>query len=154
MREAAVSKYNLSNYFAKGKQEIRTYGNKKYAIQQYQGNHEDEYTVMEVDENGIENGMAQLFKNGIIQLSWKMENGKRCGTLTIYKNGVVNQMTTWESLDDNIIRSIVNDESGKRLLLERSVENGFVIYKGEYDGKSLARSGWGIEYDNCGVGNM
>ena len=69
---------------------------------------------MEVDKNGMENGMGQLFKNGVLQMSWRMANGKEEGKLTIYKNGVVDRMTTWESFEKDVIREVVNDESGKR----------------------------------------
>ena len=91
---AEVSKYDLSGYVEFGKPTSKAFNDKRYVIQQYQGDHKDEYTVMEVDENGTKNGMAQLFKNGVLQMSWRMVNGKREGKLTIYKNGVVDRMTT------------------------------------------------------------
>ena len=116
----------------------------------YQDIHEDEFTVMEVDENEIENGMAQLFKNGVIQLSWRMVKGKRDGKLTIYKNGVVDRMTTWESFEKDVSCEVVNDECGKRLLVEMNKLSGVMLYKGEYDHATLKKSGWGIEYDESG----
>ena len=109
LRYSEASKYDLSGYFSLGNKSVITYNDKRYAIQMYQDIHEDEFTVMEVDENEIENGMAQLFKNGVIQLSWRMVKGKRDGKLTIYKNGVVDRMTTWESFEKDVSCEVVND---------------------------------------------
>ena len=148
---AEVSKYDLSGYNTLGNPEYRTYGNKQFVITQYQREHRDEYTVMEINENGQPNGLAQLFKNGIIQLSWRMINGKRNGKLTIYKNGVVDRMATWDSFKQNVLREVVNDKSGTRLLVEKMKLSGVVIYKGTYDCATLEKSGWGIEYDEDGV---
>ena len=148
---AEVSKYDLSGYVEFGKPTSKAFNDKRYVIQQYQGDHKDEYTVMEVDENGTKNGMAQLFKNGVLQMSWRMVNGKEEGKLTIYKNGVVDRMTTWESFEKDVIREVVNDESGKRLLVEKVKLSGVVTYRGEYDHATLKKSGWGIEYDENGL---
>ena len=84
-------------------------------------------------------------------MSWRMVNGKREGKLTIYKNGVVDRMTTWESFEKDVIREVVNDESGKRLLVEKVKLSGVVTYRGEYDHVTLNKSGWGIEYDENGL---
>ena len=133
---------------------MKKYPGKQYSVQQYQGEHEGEYTVMEVDENGVENGKAQLFDRGILQLSWMMKNGKREGELTVYKKGVVDRVMRWDDLreagkegDDYRLRAIVNDESGKELLEEMIVGSGIVVYRGEFDGESRKREGFGIEYD-------
>ena len=79
-----ASKYNLSGYLTLGSKSVIISNGKRFAIQRYQGVHEDEFTVMEVDEYEQENGVAQLFKNGVLQLSWRMVNGQRKGNLTIY----------------------------------------------------------------------
>ena len=106
---------------------------------------------MEVDEYEQENGVAQLFKNGVLQLSWRMVNGQRKGNLTIYQNGIVDRMTTWENFEKDVIFYVVNDESGKRLLVEMVKVSGVVIYKGEFDHATLKKSGWGIVYDESGL---
>ena len=151
VRGTEVGKYRLDGYLEFGKPTSKAFNDKRYVIQQYQGDHEDEYTVMEVDENGTKNGMAHLFKNGVLQMSWRMVNGKREGKLTIYKNGVVDRMTTWESFEKDIILEVVNDESGKRLLVEKVKLSGVMTYRGEYDHVTLNKSGWGIEYDENGL---
>ena len=81
----------------------------------------------------------------------RMVNGKEEGKLTIYKNGVVDRMTTWERFEKDVIREVVNDESGKRLLVEKMQLSGVVTYRGEYNHATLNKSGWGIEYDENGL---
>ena len=152
-----LEKYDLSGYITDGKPEPVTSGDKSYIVQRYQGEHKDEYTVMEV-ENGVPNGLAQLFDNGVIQMSWRMVDGQRRGRLTVYENGVVSRMTTWNSLDqmslkkngdeeDAFVREVLNDKSGKRLLIERNVKTNVIVYKGEYNHSDLTKEGFGIEYD-------
>ena len=132
-----LEKYDLSGYITDGNPEHVTSGDKSYIVQRYQGEHKDEYTVMEV-ENGVPNGLAQLFDNGVIQMSWRMVNGQRRGRLTVYENGVVSRMTTWNSLDqmslkkngdeeDAFVREVLNDKSGKRLLIERNAKTNMIV---------------------------
>ena len=61
------SKYDLSGYIASGKPVIRQAGNTTYSIQYYQGKHQFEYSIMEL-QGGIPNGQAQLFEDGIIKM--------------------------------------------------------------------------------------
>ena len=154
MKKSYLSKYNMDGYATRGKPMVKKDGGKYYSIQHYQGKHEGEFTVMEVDENGVENGQAQLFDRGILQLSWMMKSGKREGELTVYKKGVVDRVMRWDDLreagkegDDYRLRAIVNDESGKELLEEMIVGSGIVVYRGEFDGESRKREGFGIEQD-------
>jgi len=69
-------------------------------------------------------------------------------------------MTTWDSLDkislmkngyeneELYVREVLNDESGKRLLIERNVNNNVIVYKGEYNHNNLVKEGYGVEYDD------
>ena len=129
---------------------MKKIGNKQYSVQKFQGEHKDEYVVMEV-KNGVPNGLAQLFNNGLIQMSWRMVDGNREGALTIYENGIVSRMIKWECLDElsdmNVIREVVNDMSGIRVMVEKSSESGVIIYRGGYNSKTLGKCGYGIEYD-------
>ena len=147
-----MSKYDLSGYATKGLPTITNYFGKKYAIQKYQGEHEREYSVMEL-RNDIPNGPAQLFKNGVLKMSWIMKDGERDGKLTTYVDGVADRVMRWSDLErnDNCFSLIVNDICGKRLMEER-VENGeIVIYRGGFD-ENWERDGFGIEYDqNSGI---
>ena len=144
----------MDGYATKGNPIIKKDGDRYYSIQHYQGKHEGEFTVMEVDERGVENGRAQLFKKGILQMSWTMKNGEREGELTVYKKGVVDHILRWDDLheaeeegDGYHLRGIVNDESGKELLEEMIVGSGIVVYCGEFNSESREREGFGIEYD-------
>lgn len=148
--ESEIAAFDLSGYIPAGKATILPLNGKKYAVQKYQGIHKDEYTVMEM-KNNVPNGTAQLFRKGLIQLSWKMVDGKREGNLTVYdEKGVVFGITTWESLQEamttGINRVIVNDRSGKRLLVERCIQNGVITYKGGYHKFTMHKEGYGIEY--------
>ena len=102
---------------------------------------------MEIDKNGVKNGLAQLFDNGVIQMSWRMVDGKREGGLTVYENGIVNCSITWDSFGKDVTREVVNDESGNRLLIERNWKSRIITYKGDYNHVALDREGFGIEYD-------
>ena len=93
-----LSSYDLSGYVTLGTSIARELNGKKYMVQRYQGEHKDEYTVMEVDEEGKSNGIAQLFKRGIIQLSWREKEGEKEGMVSLYGNGVVKRQTTWDYL--------------------------------------------------------
>ena len=141
----------MSGYIADGNPTRQTYNGVLYSIQKYQGEHSNEFTIMEIDENGIENGIAQLYKRGILQMDWRMKNGKRIGRLTKYNNGMVDRVLFWnhieESINTGILRSIINDVSGKELMEETVIGTGIVIYRGEYSGSRYERSGFGIEYD-------
>ena len=148
--ESELAKYDLSGYIPNGNPVVKTIDGKDYSIQEYQKPHEDEYTKMEV-ENGIPNGIAQLYEDGMLQLSWRMVNGKRDGVLTIYKDGMFSRMTRWKDLDQALnngrIREVVNDEDGDQWMVEKVVESGIVVFRGEYDKKTLSKEGYGVEYD-------
>ena len=148
-----MSKYDLSGYIAAGNPIMRRSGGKDYLIQKFQGAHSEEYAVTEL-QNNVPNGTAQLFENGILKMSWKVINGCVDGFVTVYENGVVKRMTMWDNLDRNPqrretdrIREVINDESGKRRLVERVVGSGVIIYKGDYNRTNFEKEGWGIEYD-------
>ena len=140
---------DLSDYIPKGDPVINVDKWDTYSIQYYEDEHEDEYTVMEL-ENDVPNGNAQLFKNGVIQLSWSMSDGKRDGSFTLYLDGQAYCSSTWKYLEESkrtgFVKSIYNDPSGQLLLMENVVETGIITFKGGYD-KNQKREGFGIEYD-------
>ena len=80
-------------------------------------------------------------------MSWRMVDGKREGNVTVYENGVVDRSIAWDSFEKDAIREVLNDESGKRILIERSRNTGVIIYKGDYNCTTFDREGYGIEYD-------
>ena len=149
-----INQYDLSGYVLKGKPVIKNYQGKRYSIQQYQQEHEDEYTVMEINRNGVGNGNAQLFRKGILQMSWLMNNGEREGELTVYKDGVIDRILRWDDLreaskqgDDYHLCSIVNSDRDKEMWEEMIVGSRIVVYRGEIDKETRKREGFGIEYD-------
>ena len=165
------SLYNLDGYIKKGSPIFKQIGEKKYRIDQYQGCHADEYTVYELRKEGStreedQDGQAQHFKKGVIQLSWKMKNGARSGALTIYVNGVAERMTNWSSIRNldkkqkgmkstenrgdefNIYGEVHNERGIGHVLIERDLTTDVIIYRGNYNPLSLRREGYGICYDN------
>lgn len=142
--------FDLSGYIPDGNPILTTIAEKQYCIQKYQGEHKDEFSVMEMG-NGVPNGVAQLFENGFVRLSWRMVNGNREGSVTVYEDGVALFMTTWSDLEramnDGIRREIANDESGNRLLVERVIMSGVVVYRGGFNPETRGREGYGVEYD-------
>ena len=127
--------------------EIRRIGRKDYAFQKYQGEHSQEYTVMELVD-GIPHGKAQLFKRGVLQLSWQMNHGNREGEFTIYRDGVIERVMRWSDLINNAdtVISIINYWSGKRLLEEADARSGIITYRGEFN-HEYEHHGFGIVYD-------
>ena len=169
-QQVIESLYNLSGYGIQGKPSIETFGDKTYRIDQYQGKHSDEYTVYELIEGGSvkdedRDGLAQHFKKGVLQLSWRMIRGVRSGSLTIYVNGVVERMTSWSSIrnldkkrrglkkngdipEDNIYGEVHNERGIGRVLIERDLVTNQIIYRGGYNESTLHHEGYGICYDN------
>ena len=150
MFKPEISRYDLSGYIPDGVPVIQTYSEKQYSIQKYQKPHHQEYLVVEL-QNGIPNGLTQLFNKGVLQLSWRMNNGNREGCLTIYEDGIVSRVVTWENLyksvDSGKIYEVVNDMSGFVFMVERLVETGVIVYKGGYNNNTMEREGYGVEYD-------
>ena len=148
-----LSQYDLSGYITDGNPVIRTFNGKTYSVQQYQKGHRNEYVVMELQNGNIPNGPAQLFKSGVMKMSWNMKDGKRDGVVTTYKNGVADKVIAWDVLNntglasnEGIVSEMLNDESGKRLLVRRMRSSGIIIYKGECN-EHMEKDGYGIEYD-------
>ena len=145
--------YDLSGYVTYGQKITQTHNGKTYEIQKYQGEHNHEYSVVEV-ENHVEHGRGQLFRDGMLVRSWKKEKGKYVGNITLYKDGVVDRIlilpnSTSRGKDSfhSPFVSIVNHPCGKRLLEERTDTKGIVIYRGGFNKSTLDREGYGIEYD-------
>lgn len=143
----------LSTYMREEDPVVLTIGDKQYLIQKYQGDHRDEYSVMEA-RTGVPDGKAQLFKNGVIKMAWIMKQGIYSNPVTVYINGVVDRVTTWENMEILLhptekgrIREKINDISGKRLLVEKVASNGIIIYKGEYNKETSKKEGWGDVFD-------
>ena len=140
------SKYDLSGYIALGNPVIKQAGNKTYSIQYYQGRHQFEYTIMEL-QGGIPNGQAQLFDDGIIKMMWNMENGVPSGLLTVFKQGVADRQTTWEFLDNSRETRWIVNEQNRMVMMIIDVRTNNTVYIGSYNSMWM-KEGYGIECDN------
>ena len=63
-------------------------------------------------KDGLPDGTAQLFTNGLLRLQWTMSNGKRVGEVTVYEDGVAVKRVNWlyfYSLEDE--RAIENQRT-------------------------------------------
>ena len=89
---------------------------KQYEIERYQGDHASEYCVYEMN-NGIRNGTAQLFDDGVLKLKWNMKNGVRDGSYVLFDKGIVVREGKWNDLGKEEERMITkpkwaeNDDS-------------------------------------------
>ena len=160
----------MSDYVSE-KRMITKVGGMEYEIQTFQGKHSNEYLLSEM-KNGKVEGRCQLFKQGIICLSWTVQNGKRVGAITEYDNGKVLHKEDWNSilLKTGERRSIENTKEGLVMTIRCQVNpkthraSAFketiemeefddtnaivevVIYRGGFN-EQMKRHGFGIEFD-------
>ena len=140
---------NLSGYISV-KKEKKTVEDVEVEIVTYQGEHCDEYLVRKV-----ESGRCSLFYKGIVQLSWKVVEGKIVGGFTLYEKGKAVRSQDWNGLAGKEHRCIENCKNG----LELVIEGDGVVYRGCFDDVELMkREGRGMEFDEksgrmlrCGV---
>ena len=122
----------------------------EYEVTTYQGEHCDEYLVREV-----KSGRCELFCKGILQFSWRENNGVKIGGFTVYEKGKALRGEDWNGLGGKEHRCIENCKNG----LELVVEGNGVVYRGGFDNvESMKREGRGMEFDEksgrvlrCGV---
>ena len=67
----------MDGYLTKGKAIQKSYGEKEYEIERYQGEHANEYCVYEM-KDGIRDGTAELFDDGMVKMRWEMKR-EMCG---------------------------------------------------------------------------
>jgi singapore isolate B (sub-type 7) whole genome shotgun sequence assembly, scaffold_22 len=133
----------LSEYSTKGSISRKIYGGKEYEIEQYQGDHADEYCIFEMN-NGVRDGTAELFDDGMVKMRWRMKKGKEDGCYTVYDKGIAVREGKWNSFGNNEERVIENRRQGLLMVIRIA---GEVVFEGQYN-KSLQRSGLGYEYEN------
>ena len=68
----------LDGYITRGNPIQRVYNGITYHIIHYQGEHANEFAIYET-KNGIYDGRAELYKDGMLKIRWEMKNGKRDG---------------------------------------------------------------------------
>ena len=79
-----------------GDKELITIENKTYELQQYKGDHSNEYLLSEIKDGKIE-GQCRLFNRGVISLAWTEKDGECVGGILVYDQGKVMRAETWES---------------------------------------------------------
>ena len=122
----------------------------EYEMTTYQGEHCNEYLVREV-----KSGRCELFCKGILQFSWRENNGVKIGGFTVYEKGKALRSQDWKGLSGKEHRCIENCKNG----LELVIEGDGVVYRGGFDDVELMRrEGRGMEFDEksgrvlrCGV---
>ena len=114
-----------------------------YEIVRYQREHTQNYCVYEVN-NGIRDGTAELFENGLLKLRWKMKNGMRDGDYVVYDKGMRIGEGRWKDYCDCTIE-IVGSRWRKLIMIMRV--NGAVNYEGEFN-SLMQRDGMGFAYEN------
>ena len=130
------------------------YDGQKFLVQRFQSPHDMEYIVYETQDGEKPLGRAQLFKYGILQMSWYIDDDNKTDSKTIYDNGIVQVITTDASLIsdsssiENEVRLVENIED--KVPLMEILKDGVVVYRGEYD-LQMNKSGYGIEYDEKGI---
>ena len=95
-------------------------------------------------KNGVRDGTAELFDDGILKLRWSMKNGERDGSYVLFNNGIVVKEGKWSDLGKEEERVIVNQRSGLKM---RILNKGMTVYEGEYNAE-MKRDGYGFEFEN------
>ena len=116
---------------------------KEYEIERYQGEHANEYCVYEV-KDGVRDGTAELFDDGVVKMRWTMKNGERYGKYVLFDQGVVVKEGRWMDVGNCEERMIDNSKIELKMVIRL---NGVVVYKGGYN-ERMERDGLGTEYEN------
>ena len=108
--------------------------------------HQFEYMVVNV-VNGVRDGYAALYEDGIKKIEWEFVNGKRSGMFTVYKYGLRefsgwwNEDGVWDS------RYYVEYTAHANMLVHCHPTTGTIIYRGGMGKNYKIREGWGVTYD-------
>ena len=114
-----------------------------FEVTTFQGEHSDEYIVKEG-----KSGECRLFRKGVLELSWKEEEGKKMGGFVVYEKGKALRRESWKSfLSREEHRYVENDPEGMKMAVQKG-EKGVVVYRGGFDNEaSMKREGEGYAYD-------
>lgn len=137
----------LDGYITRGNPIQRVYNGITYHIIHYQGEHANEFAIYET-KNGIYDGRAELYKDGMLKIRWEMKNGKRDGLYVQYKKGIVVKKGRWKDVGIDAVeeRWVENKPGSIRMIISSF---GSVVYRGGFDDK-LDKSGYGMEFNRDG----
>ena len=129
--------------YVSSKCERKSVEGREFEVTTFQGEHCDEYVVKDK-----KSGECRLYRKGVLELSWREENGHRKGGFTVYEKGKVLRKENWLSvLSGEEHRYIENNMKGIRMIIRRGEEN-HVVYRGGFDNEeSMKREGKGYAYD-------
>ena len=129
--------------YVSSKCERKSVKGREFEVTTFQGEHCDEYVVKEE-----KSGECRLYRKGVLELSWREENGQKAGGFTVYEKGKALGKENWLSLlSGEERRYIENNVKGIRMIIRRGEEN-HVVYRGGFDNEeSLKREGEGYAYD-------
>ena len=143
----------LEDYERK-KTEKATIDGEEYEITTFGGDHCDEHLM-----KNVRSGRCELYRKGILIMSWTEVDGKRMGHYTLYEKGKAVIRGNWSFLWNNMEnRWVENYKNGLQLVMGVGDSNQ-VIYRGGFDSvESMMREGKGVEFDEksgrmlrCGV---
>ena len=123
----------LEGYVSAGSVRKKVRG-RSFEVTTFQGKHSDEYMVKEESS-----GDCRLFRKGVLELSWREENGRKVDKFTLYEKGRVLRKESWKSAWNREEHRYVEDCKGTmRMIIRRGGFN---------DEESLKREGEGYAYD-------
>ena len=119
---------------------------REYQVEYYAEPHQDEYLLSEVTDGEV-SGIVQLFKRGVLQLSWRSEGGLKVGGVTMYSDGKAECTMDWKFFKGTDLRALENTKRGLQLVISDPI-SGVAVYRGEYSENRELREGHGYVYDN------
>ena len=132
----------LEGYVSAGSVRKKVRG-RSFEVTTFQGKHSDEYVVKEESS-----GDCRLFRKGVLELSWREENGRKVDKFTLYEKGRVLRKESWKSAWNREEHRYVEDCKGTMQMIIRRGEENHVVYRGGFnDEESLKREGEGYAYD-------
>ena len=132
----------LEGYVSAGSVRKKVRG-RSFEVTTFQGKHSDEYMVKEESS-----GDCRLFRKGVLELSWREENGRKVDKFTLYEKGRVLRKESWKSAWNREEHRYVEDCKGTMRMIIRRGEENHVVYRGGFnDEESLKREGEGYAYD-------
>ena len=115
----------------------------EYEITTFGGDHCDEHLM-----KNVRSGRCELYRKGILIMSWTEVDGKRMGHYTLYEKGKAVIRGNWSFLwNTGENRWVENYKNGLQLVIGVGDSNQ-VIYRGGFDSvESMKREGKGVEFD-------
>ena len=133
----------LLKYYVKDTLFVLKDGEMVYEIDQYEGKHANEYCVYEV-KDGVRDGKAELFDDGMVKMRWRMKKGIRDGKYTLYNKGAVMREGVWSDIVGWEEKDVQSKHTGLIMVIRVC---GEIIYEGGYN-EDMQRDGMGYAYEN------